>query len=215
MEPQPATTQRWNTDLDAFLATVDQENHAFSQNLKRQGEFYARTARPALDAAADALRRHDRTCETGLDQHRIYLIVRRPEGPVEFQYAVVAEARIEGVTPYIHCWFEENKLAEAGLEDSGKTAAEANQQQAGEEDDKEEGEDDEDEGEEQEGDDKKKDDKKPKRTKTIELLSTWSAERQIESVTQEEILADFVTHYKEAVSRLRTHLHATPLPEQA
>jgi hypothetical protein len=29
-------------------------------------------------------------------------------------------------------------------------------------------------------------------------------------VTREEILADFVAHYKEAITRLRTHLHTTP-----
>jgi hypothetical protein len=112
MDTQPTSTGRWQTDLNDFFATVDRENQTFSHNLVRQGTFYTDVARPALETAAEALRQHDRTCETGLDQNRIYLIVHRPDGPVEFQYAVVAEARVEAVTPYIHCWFEENELAD-------------------------------------------------------------------------------------------------------
>lgn len=199
MEPQPNSPGRWQADLNDFFATVDRENHAFSHNLTRQGAFYTDVARPALEAAAEALRQHGRTCETGLDQSRIYLIVHRPEGPVEFQYAVVAESRIETVTPYIHCWFEENELADKATEAAGEKEEP--------EDDKEDSES----GDEPEGEsEEKKDDKKPDRTKTIELLSTWTEGREIESVTREEILADFTTHYKEAVTRLRTHLHTTP-----
>lgn len=202
METQPNSPGRWQADLNDFFASVDRENQAFSHNLTRQGAFYTDVARPALEAAAEALRQHGRTCETGLDQSRIYLIVHRPEGPVEFQYAVVAEARIETVAPYIHCWFEENELADKATEAAGEKEEV--------EDDKE----DSDSGDEPEGEgeekDEKKDDKKPARTKTIELLSTWTEGREIESVTREEILADFTTHYKEAVTRLRTHLHTTP-----
>ena len=202
MEPQSTSKGRWQADLNDFFATVDRENHAFSHNLTRQGTFYNEVARPALEAAAEALRQHGRTCETGLDHSRIYLIVHRPEGPVEFQYAVVAEARIETVTPYIHCWFEENELADKATEAAGE------KEEPEDEDDKEEsGDESEGEGEEK---DEKKDDKKPARTKTIELLGTWTEGREIESVTREEILADFTTHYKEAVTRLRTHLHTTP-----
>ncbi|UOQ67911.1 hypothetical protein [Hymenobacter volaticus] len=203
METQPNPSGRWQADLNNFFATVDRENQAFSHNLTRQGAFYSEVARPALEAAAEALRQHGRTCETGLDHSRIYLIVHRPEGPVEFQYAVVAGARIETVTPYIHCWFEENELA-----DKADDAAGHKEEAKEDEDDKEES-GDEAEGED-EGQDGKKDDKKPARTKTIELLSTWAEGREIESVTREEILADFTTHYKEAVTRLRTHLHTTP-----
>ncbi|WP_375433695.1 hypothetical protein [uncultured Hymenobacter sp.] len=202
METQPPNASgRWQADLNDFFATVDRENQAFSRNLTRQGTFYTEVARPALEAAAEALRQHGRTCETGLDQSRIYLIVHRPEGPVEFQYAVVAEARIETVTPYIHCWFEENELAAKAADAAGQKAAEDDQEEP-EQDDAAEGED----GEK----DEKKDDKKPARTKTIELLSTWAEGREIESVTRAEILADFTTHYKEAVTQLRTHLHTTP-----
>jgi hypothetical protein len=208
MQPQPTAPGRWETDLDNFFGTLNRENDDHSRNIIRQGEFYARTVHPALDAAAEALRHHGRTCETGLDQHRVYVIVRRPEGSVEFQYAVVAEARIEGVTPYIHCWFEENPLAKTSGEDSGQTEDKAAQKPADEADDQQ-GEADK-EGDEEPEDDKKKDDKKPARTKTIELLATWAAGRQLESVTQEELLADFVAHYKEAVAGLRTHLHAAP-----
>lgn len=200
MQPQPTAPGHWETDLDAFFATLDYENEAFARNIERQGQFYAATALPALDAAAGALRRHGHPCETGLDQSRIYLIVRRPEGPVEFQYAVLAEARIEGVTPYVHCWFEENKLAEKPAEDPEKPAEGDDQGEEG--------------GEEGEGGEEKKDDKKddkePARTKTIELLCTWAEGRQIEGVTREEILTDFLNHYKEAVGQLRSHLHTAP-----
>lgn len=202
MDTQPTSTGRWQTDLNDFFATVDRENQAFSHNLVRQGAFYTDVARPALEAAAEALRQHGRTCETGLDENRIYLIVHRPDGPVEFQYAVVAEARVEAVTPYIHCWFEENELAD-------KPAANAEEKQGKDEDNQEPEPDEEPAGDDEEKGDKK-DDKKPARTKTIEPLATWTAGREIESVTPEEILADFVAHYKEAVARLRTHLHTTP-----
>ncbi|MBC8082897.1 MAG: hypothetical protein H7Z21_06745 [Hymenobacter sp.] len=202
MEANPNPPGRWQADLNEFFAGIESENQAFSGNLKRQGAFYADTVRPALDAAAEALRGHGRTCETGLDQNRIYLIVRRPEGPVEFQYALVAEARIEAVTPYVHCWFEENELAEQSTQDRP--------QDAEADDEKPEDDASEDEDEDKEKKDDKKDDKKAARTKTIELLSSWADGRAIESVTREEILADFVVHYQEAVARLRSHLHAAP-----
>lgn len=202
METQLTSTWRWQADLNDFFASVDHENQAFSHNLVRQGTFYTDVARPALEAAAEALRQHDRTCETGLDQNRIYLIVHRPDGPVEFQYAVVAEARVEAVTPYIHCWFEENELDDKPAAKAEDKQGEDQENQDSESDEEAEG------ADEEQGE--KKDDKKPARTKTIELLATWTDGREIESVTREEILADFVAHYKEAVTRLRTHLHTTP-----
>ncbi|RPD45712.1 hypothetical protein DNI29_16270 [Hymenobacter sediminis] len=201
METQPKVTEQWQANLNEFFATVDRENQAFSHNLTRQGTFYTDVARPALEAAAQALHQHGRTCETGLDQNRIYLIVHRPEGPVEFQYAVVAEARVETVTPYIHCWFEENELDD-------KPANNTEDEQDADKDGQEQESQDEPDSDEAQGD--QKDDKKPTRTKTIELLSTWTEGREIESVTREEILADFVAHYQEAVTRLRTHLHIRP-----
>ena len=205
MAPQPTSADRWQAELNDFFATVDRENEAYSHNIKRQNAFYSEVAQPALEAAAETLKQHGRTCETGLDQSRIYLIVHRPDGPVEFQYAVLAEARVEGVTPYIHCWFEENPLAPKPADNSQQEDQEGKADQA---EDDAEGEEAEEAGE--EGKDEKKGDKKPARTKTIELLGTWAEGREIESVTREEILADFVAHYKEAVMRLRTHLHTTP-----
>ncbi|WP_022826255.1 hypothetical protein [Hymenobacter norwichensis] len=205
MAPQPTLADRWQAELNDFFATVDRENEAYSRNITRQNAFYSEVAQPALEAAAEALKQHGRTCETGLDQSRIYLIVHRPDGPVEFQYAVLAEPRVEGVTPYIHCWFEENPLALKPADDSQQEGEEGKPAQT---EDEAEGEEGEEAGE--EGKDEKKDDKKPARTKTIELLGTWAEGREIESVTREEILADFVAHYKEAVTRLRTHLHTTP-----
>lgn len=210
MNPQANSPDRWEEDLTDFFAALDRENAAFSLNVTRQGAFYRDTVRPALEAAAAALRRHGRTGEVGLDANRQYLIVRRADDAVEFQYAVLAEARIEGVTPYIHCWFEENTWEEkpAGPEQQ----ADKDSQPEAKEDDAE----DEDQPDKKDADakDDKKDDK-PARTKTIELLGTWAADRAVESVTRDEILADFTAHYQEAVTRLRTHLHARPLPGAA
>ncbi|MFD1467054.1 hypothetical protein ACFQ48_02360 [Hymenobacter caeli] len=210
----PTPPGRWEADLNGLFATLAQEDQAYLDNLKRQTDFYTNTALPALETAAAALRPHARTCDTGLDEGRAYLIVRHLEGPVEFQYAVVAKVRIEAVLPYVHCWFEENKLAEAIIAEQGQPEAPPGDEQDGKDakkdddkaDDKEDG------GEEQpaEGGDDKKDDKEPSRTKTIELLASWRDDRRIESVTQEEILTDFLNHYQEAVAQARTHLHTTP-----
>lgn len=205
MDSQPTASDRWQAELNDFFATVDRENETYSHNITRQLTFYREVARPALEAATETLQQHGRTCEIGLDQSRLYLIIHRPDGPVEFQYAVLAEPRVEGVTPYIHCWFEENPLAPKPAETTPQAGEEGNPAQ-----------DDAKDADDEEGDaekDEKKDDKKPARTKTIELLSTWTADREIESVTREEILADLVAHYKEAVTRLRTHLHAMPVGE--
>lgn len=198
MQPQLNPPARWQADLADFFATVEREDHTYLANLKRQGDFYAATARPALEAAAEALRPHLRTCEVGVNQNRVYIIVRRPEGPVEFQYAVMVEVRIEALTPYIHCWFEEDEYADKP--DAGKPQPEHKDEPEG--NDQPEG------GE--GGDKDKKDDKKPPRTKTVEALSTWTNGRALESITQAEILADFTAHYKEAVGRLRAHLHLAP-----
>ena len=200
----PTPPGRWEADLNGFFATLAQEDQAFIDNLKRQADFYANTARPALETAAAALRPHARTCETGFDQDRVYLIVRHLEGPVEFQYAVVAKARIEAVLPYVHCWFEENKLAEAITAEQGQPEAPPEEEKGAKKGDDKEGGD-----EPPEGADKK-DDQEPARTKTIELLASWRDDRRIESVTQEEILADFLNHYREAVAQARTQLHTTP-----
>ena len=209
MTPQPVSPSRWQADLADFFATVDREDETFGRNITRQGTFYDATVRPALEAAAKVLRARGRLCEVGLDQSRLYLIVRQGADAVEFQYAVLAEVRIEAVTPYVHCWFEENKLAEKPTE---KSAADPGQ---GVENDEPKKDDDPKEEAEGEGDDEpkkddEKDDKKPARTKTIEPLGTWAEGRELESVTQEEILTDFTAHYQEAVTRLRTHLHTAP-----
>lgn len=207
MQPQPNPPVRWEADLTDFFATIDREDHTYLDNLGRQGTFYTDTARPALEAAAVALRQHLRTCEVGVDQNRVYIIVRRPDGPVEFQYAVTVELRIEALTPYIHCWFEEDEFI--GKPDAGKPQPQPEHKDEPEGGDKPEGE----EGGEEDKDKDKKDDKKPARTKTVEALPTWAAGRPLESVTREELLADFTAHYKEAVTRLRTHLHLVPPPQ--
>lgn len=206
----PTPPGRWEANLNGFFATLAHEDQTFIDNLKRQTDFYTNTARPALETAAAALRPHARTCDTGLDDGRVYLIVRHLEGPVEFQYAVVAEVRIEAVLPYVHCWFEENKLAEAITAEQGQPEAPPGDEKDGKKDDAKT--DDKEDGGDKapEGGDDKQDDKEPTRTKTIELLSTWRDDRQLESVTQEEILTDFLNHYQEAVAQARTHLHTTP-----
>ncbi|RZL11467.1 MAG: hypothetical protein EOO62_12325 [Hymenobacter sp.] len=204
------TSGNWQADLSDLFATLDRENQAFTDNLSRQSAFHHDTALPALEAAAEALRAHARTCETGLDPERVYLIIRQLTGEVEFQYAVMAEVRIEAVTPYIHCWFEENQLAEAITKQKGQPEPKPDDDQAPKPDDKggdEQGDDDKG-GDDQGGDDKKKAEE-PTRTKTMEILSTWQADRRIEDVTREEILNDFVQHYKEAIELARTQLHNT------
>ncbi|NML66588.1 hypothetical protein HHL22_15375 [Hymenobacter sp. RP-2-7] len=195
----------WQAELDNVFGTIEKEDQAFTDNLGRQTDFYKNTALPALQAAAQALGKHGRTAEAGQEPERVYLIVNKLTSEVEFQYAVVAEVRIEAVTPYIHCWFEENKLAEAIQKEQGQP-----EKSAGDEDDKgDEAKDDDGEG------DDKKDDKEPARTKTIEVLSTWREGRALDSITQEEILHDFVRHYQEALGLARTQLHvAPPAPRQ-
>jgi len=204
----PTPPGRWEAGLNDFFATLAREDQTFIDNLKRQTDFYMNTARPALETAAAALRAHARTCDTGLDDGRVYLIVQHLEGPVEFQYAIVAEVRIEAVLPYVHCWLEENKLAEAIAAEQGQPEPPPGAEKDGQKDDAKP---DDQEGGDQppEGDDKQ-DDKEPTRTKTIELLASWRDDRQLESVTREEILTDFLNHYKEAVAQARTHLHTTP-----
>ena len=202
----------WQANLNDLFATLDRENHAFTDNLARQTTFQRDVALPALEAAAQALRAHARDCETGLDPERVYLIVKQLTGEVEFQYAVVAEVRIEAVTPYIHCWFEENQLAEEITQEQGqpeKKPAQKAGDDKGEGDDAKKGDDDKDddgEKDSEEGDAKKKG-ADPTRTKTMEILSTWQADRRIEDVTRQEILTDFVQHYKEAIGLARTQLH--------
>ena len=191
-------TSPWQADLADFFATIEREDEALRQNNSQRAAFYADTVGPALDAAADALRPYGRECETGTDAERLYLIVRRPGGAVEFQYAVVAEVRIEGVVPYAHCWFEE--FDSPTPPDDAQPEKEADDSEEDEE---------EDEGAEAQKDDKE-DDKKPARTKTIEPLGSWTAGRTLESVTRDEVVADFLAHYREAVTRLRAHLHAQP-----
>ena len=200
MDSPTPSPGNWQADLDGLFDTITQEDKTFADNMGRQTAFYNDTARPALEAAAAAVRRHGRTAEAGQEPERVYLIISKLTGEVEFQYAVVAEVRIEAVTPYIHCWFEENKLAEALKKEQGQPEKPAGDDQP-DDDKKEEG------G--AEGDDKK-DDKEPARTKTMEVLSTWREGRTLDSVTQEEILADFVQHYHEALNLARTQLHVAP-----
>ena len=194
----------WQADLDGLFATIEQEDKAFTDHMGQQTAFYQRTALPALQAAAQALGRHGRQAEAGHEPERVYLIVNKLTGEVEFQYAVVAEVRIEAVTPYVHCWFEENKLAETMQQEQG-------QPEKPEGDDQPDDEKKDDGGGEEGGD--KKDSKEPSRTKTIEVLSTWREGRSLDSITQEEILNDFVKHYREALDLARTQLHVAP-PEQ-
>lgn len=196
----------WQADLDGLFATIAQEDQAFINNTSQQTAFYQRTALPGLQAAAQALNRHGRQAEAGQEPERVYLIVKKLTGEVEFQYAVAAEVRIEAVTPYIHCWFEENKLAETLEKERGQPEKPDGD---GQPDDDEK-----DDGSKGEEEDDKKDDKEPSRTKTIEVLSTWHEGRALDSITQEEILNDFVKHYKEALDQARTQLHVIP-PEPA
>ena len=197
----------WQADLNDLFATLDRENHAFTDNLNRQSAFYHDTALPALEAAAEALRAHARDCETGLDPERVFLIVKQLTGEVEFQYAVVAEVRIEAVTPYIHCWFEENTLAEEITQEQGQPEEKPADKGDDAGDDKEAEKKGDDKGGDEDGGDAKKKGAEPTRTKTMEVLSTWQDERRIEDVTREEILNDFVQHYKEAIGLARTQLH--------
>lgn len=195
----------WQADLDGLFDALNREDQVFRDNLAVQTAFYQNTALPALQAAAQAVGRHGRTAEAGHEPERVYLIVSKLTGEVEFQYAVVAEVRIEAVTPYIHCWFEENQLAAALEKERGQPEQPEDDDQAqGDKADDKEGE------EGGEGGDDKKDDKAPARTKTMEVLSTWRAGRALASVTQDEILSDFVQHYKEALDLARTQLHVAP-----
>ena len=202
----------WQADLNDLFATLDRENHAYTDNLARQTTFHRDVALPALQAAAQALRDHARECETGLDPERVYLIIKQLTGEVEFQYAIVGEVRIEAVTPYVHCWFEENTLAEEITQAQGQPEKKPADKGGDDSDDKE-GDDkggDDDKGEgggEEGGDDAKKKGAEPTRTKTMEVLSTWKDDRRIEDVTRQEILNDFVQHYKEALGLARTQLH--------
>ena len=197
----------WQADLNDLFATLDRENHAFTDNLGRQTAFYRDVALPALEAAAQALRAHARDCETGLDPERVYLIVKQLTGEVEFQYAVVAEVRIEAVTPYVHCWFEENTLAEEITQEQGQPEKKPDDQGGGDKEGDDKGQDDEKGGDDEGGGDAKKKGAEPTRTKTMEILSTWQDDRRIEDVTRQEILTDFVQHYREAIGLARTQLH--------
>ena len=207
--PQPGN---WQADLDGLFDSLGQEDQAFTNNMGRQTAFYKDTALPALQAAAEALGRHGRIAEAGQEPERVYLIVNKLTGEVEFQYAVVAEVRIEAITPYIHCWFEENKLAEEITQEQGQPEKKPDDHTPKDGGDKpdakadDQGGDDEEGGGEEGGDAKKKD-AEPTRTKTMEVLSTWQDDRRIEDVTQQEILTDFVQHYKEAIGLARTQLH--------
>ena len=206
---QPASGD-WQADLNDLFATLDRENHAFTDNLTRQTAFYRDVALPALEAAAQALRAHARDCETGLDPDRVYLIIKQLTGEVEFQYAVVAEVRIEAVTPYVHCWFEENQLAEEITQEQGQPEKKPDPKADGGDKPDDKGGDDkkeDDKGGGDEGGDAKKKGAEPTRTKTMEILSTWQDDRRIEDVTRQEILTDFVQHYKEAIGLARTQLH--------
>ena len=203
---------QWQADLDGFFATLDRENQAYTDNLARQGKFYTEVVRPALDAAAAALRQHGRTCETGFDQDREYLIIRQMTGQVEFQYAIVGEVFIETVTPYVHCWFEENKLAKQLEKAHGQPEDKPDDAQAKDQDEEKSGGDDDEQGDDSGDDesadaDQKDDGKEPTRTKTMEVLGTWNEDRAIGSVTREEILRDFVQHYQEAIGLARVQLH--------
>ena len=213
----------WRANLRSFFDQVRREDDAFADHVIEVEDFYARTARPALAEVARELSLYGRECETGEDAGRVFIIVRAVKEKVEFQYAVVAETRIEGITPYIHCWYEEptKDQSPSGIdEQNGDQEDDAQSQDDDAQSQDERGGDQDDEGQEpKEGKEKggeKKDDEKtgddksaaaPKRTKTIEPLANWTEGRALQSVTREEIISDFLAHYKDAVARLRASLH--------
>ena len=204
----------WRSDLRVFFDEVEREDETFSDNVVKVSRFYADTARPALEDAARELKLYGRDCETGEDGGRVYIIVRAVrEDEVEFQYAVVAEAKIEGITPYVHCWYEElPKDADGGgaQQNESQSKNENGGKKGEDQDDDNQDEDNQDEDNQDDDDDKSGDDKKsgePKRTKTIEQLANWTAERGLQSITPEEIAGDFIAHYKDAVARLRAPMH--------
>lgn len=211
----------WRANLKGFFDDIKREDNAFADHVVVVKRFYADAVSPALAEVARELELYGRECETGEDAGRVYIIVRAVKEKVEFQYAVVVETKIEGLTPYIHCWYEEPPKDEAPIagdeQESGAQEDDAHSQaeQGGGKDDQEKGNDKEEDGD-KKGDDEKGDDEKggddkaagtPKRTKTIEPFANWGPGRELQSITQEEIINDFLNHYKNAVARLRAPLH--------
>lgn len=197
----------WKNDLEAFFDEIDREDGTFAEHVERAERFYHDVARPALDDVGRALDAHGRSCEVGADAGRIYIIVRRAGGEIEFQYAVVVEAKVEGVTPYAHCWYEQTPPDDA--EQATEQPEDEGNNNGG---DEEEG-DDENDDRQKEPDGDEKDDKEaatpaaPKRIKTVEVLGGWTPERGLDDVSRDDIARDFLGHYKQAVARLRAHLH--------
>jgi hypothetical protein len=97
----------WRSDLRSFFDGIKREDDAFAEALERVSSFYAYTVKPALEEISRELKLYGRDCETGEDAGRAFIIVRDAAHKVEFQYAIVADVKIEGVTPYVHCWYEE------------------------------------------------------------------------------------------------------------
>lgn len=200
----------WRSELRLFFNEIKREDKAFADHITQVAHFYADTARPALEEAGHELALYGRECETGEEEERVYIIVRDHRDKVEFQYAIVAEVKIEGITPYAHCWYEEAPTGEAqsGQQDDGEQKQdEAQPDGNGEGGEKDEQAQDNEKDDEGEKDSESKSSGQPKRTKTIEPLSGWSERRELRSVTREEIVNDFIAHYKEAIARLRAPKH--------
>ena len=120
----------WRSDLRSFFDGIKREDDAFAEALERVSSFYAYTVKPALEEISRELKLYGRDCETGEDAGRAFIIVRDAAHKVEFQYAIVADVKIEGVTPYVHCWYEETPAGMAQPADrSGGEQAEDEQSQ--------------------------------------------------------------------------------------
>lgn len=193
----------WKDELDDFFHKIADEDKTYADKIDRRARFYHDVALPALEAIKSELDQHGRRIEIGGDAGRVFIIVRRDEKQTEFQYAVVVEVTIETLTPYAHCWYE---TIAPELKDEPGDAKQNN-------DDAQDGDAENDKGE--NGDDQKQNKAEQKsvgdntsRRKTVEPLTSWRADRDLASVTQEEIIRDFIAHYTEAVENLRRHMHA-------
>lgn len=197
----------WRARLTKFFVEVDREDQVFAEAVVRREEFYKTIARPALEAVKRELAGHGRECETGEDGGRIFIIVRKAGGEIEFQYAVAAEVKIEGITPYVHSWLEPTAS-------EGDATHNDDDEESGddEKDDKEDGEqNDNDDSSDRESDDSA-DAKTPNashRIKIVEALDGWQSGSDLSGVTSEDITRDFVSRYTEAVVLSRADLHAS------
>lgn len=198
----------WRTNLAEMFAEVDREDRAFADAVVRRANFYKTIARPALDAIKNELARYGRLCDIGEDDGRVFIIVRKAGGEIEFQYAVVAEVKIEGITPYVHSWLEPTA--------SSDDATQNDDDEEGGDDEEKDDEDDSEQNDDDDGSDRDSDDsadaKPPNashRIKIVEVLDGWQSGSDLSGVTSEEITRDFVSRYTEAVALSRAGLHAS------